>query len=146
MTALWACGQRRSCCFGRTTLLVEWSKPLVQGLSFADFQTFLHRMSSCQQSRHKSHDSHNSDTSCRSAFHFHCSLQHRQRYSWQQRTPSTGFMSHCCFCFEFRPEDLNVLLRSCKILKDRLDPLRSNRLRSINEEIAEIAVRHLQMI
>ena len=40
MATLWARGQRRSCFFGWTALLVEWSKPLIQGLSFADLQTF----------------------------------------------------------------------------------------------------------
>lgn len=127
MTALWARGQRRSFFFGRTALLVEWSKPLIQGLSFADLQTFLQRKSRCQQSSHKAHNSHNSDSSCRSAFHFRCSLQHRQRYSWQQRTPSTGYMSHCCFCFEFRQAPSRRLERSFKIFQDLLDPLRDCR-------------------
>ena len=113
---------------------------------FRWFVNILQRKSRCQQSSHKAHNSHNSDSSCRSAFHFRCSLQHRQRYSWQQRTPSTGYMSHCCFCFEFRQAPSRRLERSFKIFQDLLDPLRGNMLRGIHEEIAEILVRHLQMI
>ena len=85
-------------------------RSLLNGASHS-FKAFLsQRKSRSQQSSHSAYNSRNSDPSCRSAFHFRCSLQHRQRYSWQQRTAlATCRIAVSVLSFaKHGPEGLNI--------------------------------------